>query len=227
MNTIEEPVVNRLSGYFATVPCELPKTDHERHATYTDAVMETIITLRAFLSCGNVKVVLKVAEMILALERTRMRHSRNVVGCTPPLQQLDLDELNGREPRNTSAQQTQTFASQPAELNEIWDDDDDDDDPFMMEAAAPPKPACEYAKTEEEALAWHNAETKEQMNRMRGVQPELGLPCFNEAKAAKYVKKLLRDWNVKAIEIPKGTFFRHGVRWMRENTAAQAEPSSN
>jgi hypothetical protein len=86
-----EAPANRMKGYFAAnkPKRQLPKTPQERHELLSDCVMEAILAARDLLNDEDKSVVLKAAETILKVERTRIRHDRNVSGCIPPLQKID------------------------------------------------------------------------------------------------------------------------------------------
>jgi hypothetical protein len=219
-----ETTPNRMSGYFAAAQArpQLPKTDQERHAVLTDCVMAAIIAMRELLYCGDPQIVMMAADKILDVERTRIRHDRNVSGCKPPLQKIDFDELNqGMMPQSQRAHAAP--ASDSAAMQSLGADGiegmfknleklfgiNDDDDEMEEEVAPPPaKPAPAYAKSEDEALAWHAAEMRSCMSKAAKMEPGSSLREISETEAMTIVRDHLKKWQFAATAIPKGGFWR-------------------
>src|SRR3954468_22081550 len=79
---------NRCAGYFdeiqnAKLP-KLPAEPKEREQIYQDAVLQTVLAMQKLLTHENVDQRIRAAELILALEKTRMRHGNDVAGTQPP-----------------------------------------------------------------------------------------------------------------------------------------------
>jgi hypothetical protein len=124
-------IVNRTAAYFAkAVEGEpLPTTDAGRYEFFTAAIMKTVAKLTAMLDSDDPKQVMYAADKLLGLERTRIRHARNVIGCqqaapmpvktaAPPTE--DADEFDGVIPVKTAykraANDVEALACHVAEL---------------------------------------------------------------------------------------------------------------
>jgi len=73
--------VNRVAGYFQKPMPEIPDNDFDRQAMYTESIFQAVAALRELLNCGDKAIVLKAARELFQLERTRLRHHRNISGC--------------------------------------------------------------------------------------------------------------------------------------------------
>jgi hypothetical protein len=124
-------LVNRTAAYFAkTVESEpLPTTDAGRYEFFIAAIMKTVAKLTAMLDSDDPKQVMYAADKLLGLERTRIRHARNVVGCqqavpveavAPPAATEDADEFDGIVPTKSTfkyaANDVEALACHIAEL---------------------------------------------------------------------------------------------------------------
>jgi hypothetical protein len=124
-------LVNRTAAYFAkAVEGEpLPTTDAGRYEFFTAAIMKTVAKLTAMLDSHDPKQVMYAADKLLGLERTRIRHARNVVGCqqaapveavAPPAATEDADEFDGIVPTKSTfkyaANDVEALACHVAEL---------------------------------------------------------------------------------------------------------------
>ena len=89
MTATEErtPTQNRCAGYFDEIQnAKLPKLPAEpktREQIYQDAVLQSVIAMQKLLTHDNIDQRIKAAELILALEKTRMRHGSDVTGTQP------------------------------------------------------------------------------------------------------------------------------------------------
>jgi len=79
--TQETATVNRVAGYFTKNLPEIPDSDFDRQAVYTESIMQAVLAMRELLGHGDKAVVLAAAQELFALERTRLRHRRNISGC--------------------------------------------------------------------------------------------------------------------------------------------------
>lgn len=75
---------NRVAAYLDTPSVVVPVDPAARQAVLGDAVIATIFTLQKLLGNEDPMVALKAAGMILDLEKTRMRHGRDVSGMVNP-----------------------------------------------------------------------------------------------------------------------------------------------
>jgi hypothetical protein len=219
-----EMPANRIKGYYASKRPELPKTDLERHAVLTDCVMASILALKELLYCGDPQVVMGAADRILAVEKTRLRHDRNVSGCRPPLQRIDPSEFDENLPSVqkqdaehptkrghsiASGDEEMLLAQLEKNLGMMFGSGNDNEEVEEAPAPVPTKPAPVYAKTEEEALDWHVDELREGLQRVEKQEPGGSVKDVrNDAEARMLVGFHLNGWQMKAIEIPKGGFWR-------------------
>ncbi len=71
---------NRIAAHFQTPEPELPKSTRERGKLWSDTVFQAILALKGQLRSGDPHVVAAAANAILEMERTRMRHAKNLAG---------------------------------------------------------------------------------------------------------------------------------------------------
>jgi hypothetical protein len=221
-----EAPANRMRGYFAKTKRELPKTPQERHELLSDCVMEAILAARDLLNDEDKSVVLKAAETILKVERTRIRHDRNVSGCKPPLQRIDPSQFDDVPPpvqQNrghsiASGDEEMLLAQLEKNLGMMFGTDNDEEDvEDEAPAPVPTKPAAVYAKTEEEALDWHTDELRRGLQRVEKQEPGGSVKDVrNDAEARMLVGFHLNGWQMKAVEIPKGGFWRTVSQQMKK-----------
>jgi hypothetical protein len=149
-------LVNRTAAYFAKTveSAPLPTTDTGRYEFFTAAIMKTVAKLTAMLDSDDPKQVMYAADKLLGLERTRIRHARNVVGC----QQVA----------------TATLAAEVAPV--------DDADEF--DGIVPTKSTFKYAANDVEALACHVAELKAAFNKRAESKPRKFKPIGDEEAEA-------------------------------------------
>jgi hypothetical protein len=213
-----EAPANRMKGYFAAdkPKRQLPKTPQERHELLSDCVMEAILAARDLLTNEDATVVLKAAETILKVERTRIRHDRNVSGCKPPLQKIDPSLFDDGPPcvkQNrghtiASGDEEMLLAQLEKNLGMMFGSGNDNEEVEVAPVPVPTKPAPVYAKTEEEALDWHVVELREGLRRAEKYDSGNVKDIQNDAEARMVVEFHLKRWKMKAIEIPKGGFWQ-------------------
>lgn len=87
MSATRTPSHNRISPYLDTAKAlpALPIDPAARQAIRGDAVLRTILALQGLLTSEDPAVVLKAAGMILDLEKTSMRHGREITGSVPSI----------------------------------------------------------------------------------------------------------------------------------------------
>ncbi len=71
---------NRVAAQFDTPEPELPKSARERGKLWSDTVFQAVFALKKQLRSPDAHIVMAAAEAILEMERTRMRHSKNLAG---------------------------------------------------------------------------------------------------------------------------------------------------
>ena len=71
---------NRIAPHFQTPEPQLPKSARERGKLWSDTVFQAVLALKAQLRNPDATVVMAAANAILEMERTRMRHAKNLAG---------------------------------------------------------------------------------------------------------------------------------------------------
>lgn len=227
-DTVPRTTHNRMAGYFATAKPKLPKTDVERHAVLTDCVMAALLAMQEQLYCGVPELVTEAAKVIVDVEKTRIRHDRNVTGCKPPLQQLDMSALDDRVPvkcrpvgfpamRSPAApvMNEDGLSDMIANLEAMLGSQDDDEEDDVAPPVKPMKPAPAFAKSEEQALEWHVEEMRKGLEQVEQREPGTLKVPQNEGELRKLLGAHLNAWKMKAIEIPQGGFWRTVANWMK------------
>jgi hypothetical protein len=72
---------NRIAGFYEAPLPEIPDSDFDRQTLFTESVMQAVLAMRALLNHSDKAIVLKAAQELFTLERTRLRHKRSVTGC--------------------------------------------------------------------------------------------------------------------------------------------------
>jgi hypothetical protein len=91
--THEPAAVNRVAGYFQKPLPEIPTDDFGRQAFYTEAILQAVAAIRGLLNSNDQAIVLKAAQELFALERTRLRHKLEITGCREkPIPKWKLDQ---------------------------------------------------------------------------------------------------------------------------------------
>jgi len=83
--TYDTATVNRVAGYFQKPLPQIPEHGHDRQAIYTESILQAVLAMRALLDNTDKSIVLKAAQELFTLERTRLRHNRNISGCRDKL----------------------------------------------------------------------------------------------------------------------------------------------
>ena len=104
--------INRIGTYLETPRPVLPTTDVERGQLWSDVVFEAVLALRNQLGSHNETISAGAASTILELERTRMRHDKNVAGSRmkplglEPILGFQEDEIEDEEDDGVPIQKT-------------------------------------------------------------------------------------------------------------------------
>ena len=118
-------LVNRIAKHLDTPPAP-PADTRGRYEFVSDAVLRAVAAVTRLLDDDDPAVVLKAAKMILDVEKTRMRHGREVHGAPDPYRE-ETREMLGPIWNNPN----------PVELEVEGDfDDDEEDDDFDDEPPA-------------------------------------------------------------------------------------------
>jgi hypothetical protein len=72
---------NRIAGFYEAPLPEIPDSDFERQDVYSESILQAVLAMRALLNHSDKAIVLKAAQELFTLERTRLRHKRSVTGC--------------------------------------------------------------------------------------------------------------------------------------------------
>lgn len=114
---------NRIARHLNTPPVPPPKEDYKgRYEFVSDAVLRAVAAVTRLLGDDDPAVVLKAAKMILDVEKTRMRHGRDVHGAPSP-ESVERSELLGPLPG----------AARPAKVrhDDDFEEEDFDDEPVI------------------------------------------------------------------------------------------------
>src|SRR5215218_3675727 len=83
---------NRVADYFTPTRLDVPPTSEGRQELWTTAVFQAVALLQAKLASRDPDVAMEAARLLLDLEKTRMRHARDLTGtpekkpaAAPPL----------------------------------------------------------------------------------------------------------------------------------------------
>ncbi len=88
---------NRIAAHFETPEPELPKTARERGKLWSDIVFQAVLALKHQLRSTDAHIVNAAAGAILELERTRMRHAKNLAGSESVSQAQEEFEAEERD----------------------------------------------------------------------------------------------------------------------------------
>jgi hypothetical protein len=72
---------NRIAGFYEKPLPEIPDSDFDRQTMFTESVMQEVLAMRALLNHSDKTIVMQAAKELFALERTRLRHKRDLSGC--------------------------------------------------------------------------------------------------------------------------------------------------
>ena len=129
--------INRIGFDSHRVEAELPplpKSSRERGELWSDAVLHAVLTLKRHLTHQDAAIAMGAANSILELERTRIRHGRNVAGSeivSEARRQFDEEESRRMEVKPSvkpdvaveGRTDEQAFAEHVAEVTEYSEDD--------------------------------------------------------------------------------------------------------
>jgi hypothetical protein len=106
--THEPAAVNRVAGYFQKPLPEIPTDDFGRQAFYTEAILQAVAAMRGLLNSNDQAIVMKAAQELFALERTRLRHKLDVTGCREkavPRWKLDREKMEALDAKGPPTEQ--------------------------------------------------------------------------------------------------------------------------
>ncbi len=73
-------IQNRIAGHIAPVPIPVPATPEDKQAAWGDAVFAAVLFYQAQLAHPDERVAERAARAIFELEKTRLRHGRELAG---------------------------------------------------------------------------------------------------------------------------------------------------
>ena len=120
--------VNRIIRHLDAPPAP-PADTRGRYEFVSDAVLRAVAAVSRLLDDDDPAVVLKAAKMILDVEKTRMRHGREVHGAPDPY-------------REETRQMLGPLPSKAIPLKIEWEDDFDDDEGYFDDEPTASRP-CE------------------------------------------------------------------------------------
>ncbi len=83
---------NRIANHFAPVPLPVPETPEGKQAAWGDAVFAAALFFQARLAHPDPEVAERAARALFDLEKTRLRHGRDLAGATVPKPRPAADE---------------------------------------------------------------------------------------------------------------------------------------
>jgi len=161
--------VNRIIRHLDAPPAP-PADTRGRYEFVSDAVLRAVAAVTRLLDDDDPAVVLKAAKMILDVEKTRMRHGREVHGAPDPYRE-ETREMLGPIWNNPNPVKV--------EVEDDFDDDEDDDEPairpipYRMAAAPVPPPAIEERHDDPPDPSDTHDATNEFQRRMSSSNPSV------------------------------------------------------
>jgi hypothetical protein len=115
MTTTREPAtINRVADYFQRPLPEIPDSDFDRQAMYSESILQAVRAMRGLLGHADSSNARAAAQELLLLERTPLRHHRGISGCREkPIPKWKLDQESMEcfnDPGPPSPQQLETAA---------------------------------------------------------------------------------------------------------------------
>ena len=169
-------VHNRIATHFPTPEPGLPKSARERGKLWSDTVFQAVLALKAQLRSPDANVVMAAANAIFEMERTRMRHAKNLAGS-----EHVSDAQEEFEAEEKWAQDAQ--AARRAE---------------MAEARAEPVPTATMQAVPSAALAAHARDVR--------TATEGSDTPMTESQSLSFTAAMLRKMELQAEDVPPGEF---------------------
>ena len=88
---------SRVAAHFETPEPVLPKSARERGKLWSDAVFQAVLAMKKLLRSNDTNVVMMAANALLELERTRMRHTKELAGSESVSEAQEQYEADQRE----------------------------------------------------------------------------------------------------------------------------------
>jgi hypothetical protein len=171
--TAPPPVANRIASQFAP---PLPRTPQGREAAWADALVAAMLFYQRQLASPVEAVAERAARAIFDLEKTRLRHGRDLAGAKPPPRQPLLAPLDPPV-ENVAAVEPPTKAADLVE-------DADDGEP--LPAKTDEELVDEYERTQPEKFGMI-------VNAVRKRGAALGKPCDPDRVRAIARRHLVRE----------------------------------
>ena len=113
---IATPTHNRIATHFQSPEPELPKSARERGKLWSDTVFQAILALKAQLRSPDAHIVMAAANSILEMERTRMRHAKDLAGSQHVSEAQEEFEAEEREVRESDRARRDQLAAAKARV---------------------------------------------------------------------------------------------------------------
>ncbi len=140
---------NRIAGQFAPAPIPVPATPEGKQAAWGEAVFAAALFYQSQLAHPDERVAERAARALFDLEKTRLRHGRDLAGATEPKATDDTvrarDDDRPKLPTKADVERLGTIAKLAMDCDAFDGLDDDDEDEFDLDSLPPPQ-------TEEEAV---------------------------------------------------------------------------
>ena len=127
-------LVNRITKHLDTPPAP-PADTRGRYEFVSDAVLRAVAAVTRLLDDDDPAIVLKAAKMILDVEKTRMRHGREVHGAPDPYRE-ETRQMLGPIWNNPNPVKVEF----EGDFNDDEEDDFDDEPPGGFAKTSPPVP---------------------------------------------------------------------------------------
>ncbi len=137
--TAPPPVVNRIAPHLNPIQLPVPSTPEGKREDWSDTVFEAMRFLRTRLGHRDPDVAERAALAIVDLEKTRLRHGRDLAGTgqnTAPIPPVAQDEPATEDDEDDLETEVETDAIEPRDDEELVDEFVDHDlfQPLLAQA---------------------------------------------------------------------------------------------
>lgn len=182
---------NRIGAHFDSPPVAkpaLPKTERERGKLWSDVVFDAVLALHNQLNSRSEAVVAAAANTILELERTRIRHSKDIAGSSQESDApAELDPLEKLEP-------LPGLRSKPRVEKK----------PKVPKPTLPPAPANPL--DDATLMQFHAQDAMADLEELHARIPGHDCRPVTLERAEGYVRSICNTYDLKLSQIPPGEF---------------------
>ncbi len=186
-------ILNRIGAHFDSPPTAkpaVPKSERERGRLWSDVVFDAVLALHGQLASRSEAVVAAAANSILELERTRLRHGKNVAGSTHRTDaQEEHDEMYQLPPLSGTSRKPEVERK-----------------PKVAKPVLPPAPAKPLGNAT--LLKLHADEAIEVLTELAAKTPEKYRKPVTREGAEAYVLSICEEYRIGLAQIPPGEFRR-------------------